>query len=91
MARKSPYSPELRQRAIRMVREVRPQYDNEMAAIKSVADKLGIGSAAAVLYSRGVQQQPLTQAHGITRPHTPPPGREHQGPGLPVVPGERPP
>ncbi|SFJ63610.1 hypothetical protein SAMN05216275_110237 [Streptosporangium canum] len=31
MARKSPYSPELRQRAIRMVREVRPQYDNEMA------------------------------------------------------------
>lgn len=45
MARKSPYSPELRQRAVRLVREVRPQHDNEMAAIKSVAGKLGIGSA----------------------------------------------
>jgi transposase len=45
MARPSPYSPELRQRAVRMVREIRPQYDTEFAAIKAVAEKLGIGSA----------------------------------------------
>jgi transposase len=45
MSRKSPYSQELRERAVRMVSEVRPQYDNEFAAIKAVAGKLGIGSA----------------------------------------------
>jgi transposase len=45
MARPSPYSPELRLRAVRMVREVRPQYDTEFAAIKAVAEKLGIGTA----------------------------------------------
>lgn len=45
MARKSPYSPELRERAVRMVREVRPDYDNDMAAIRAVSGKLGIGSA----------------------------------------------
>lgn len=44
MSRKSPYPQELRERAVRMVREVRPQYAHESAAIKSVADKLGIGS-----------------------------------------------
>jgi transposase len=45
MVRKSPYSPELRRRAVRMVGEVRPQYETEYAAITAVAEKLGIGSA----------------------------------------------
>jgi transposase len=45
MARKSPYSPELRRRAVRMVVEVRPQYQTEFAAITAVAEKLGIGTA----------------------------------------------
>jgi transposase len=45
MSRKSPYPRELRERAVRMVREVRPQYSTEAAAIKTVVDKLGIGSA----------------------------------------------
>jgi transposase len=45
MSRKSPYSPELRQRAVRMVGEVRPQYQTEWAAITAVAEKLGIGTA----------------------------------------------
>jgi transposase len=45
MARKSPYSPELRRRAVRMVGEVRPQYETEYAAITAVAEKLGIGTA----------------------------------------------
>jgi transposase len=45
MSRKSPYPLELRQRAVRMVAEVRPNYETEFAAIKAVAAKLGIGSA----------------------------------------------
>lgn len=45
MARKSPYPAEMRARAVRMVGEVRPNYDNEYAAIKAVAARLGIGSA----------------------------------------------
>ena len=45
MAAKSPYSPELRRRAVRMVGEVRPQYSTEWAAITAVAEKLGIGTA----------------------------------------------
>ncbi len=45
MARKSPYPAEMRARAVRMVGEVRPNYDNEYAAIKAVAARLSIGSA----------------------------------------------
>lgn len=39
------YPPELRERAVRMVEEVRPEHGSEWAAIESVAQKLGIGSA----------------------------------------------
>lgn len=45
MSRRSPYPQELRDRAVRMVAEVRPNYETEYAAIKAVAAKLGIGSA----------------------------------------------
>ena len=44
MARPSPYPAELRRRAVRMVAEVRPDYDTEWAAMKAVAAKLGIGT-----------------------------------------------
>lgn len=44
MARPSPYPAELRKRAVRMVAEVRPDYDTEWAAMKAVATKLGIGT-----------------------------------------------
>jgi hypothetical protein len=40
------YSPELRQRAVRMVAEVRSDYASESAAIDAVATKLGIGSSS---------------------------------------------
>jgi transposase len=39
------YPPELRERAIRMVAEVRPDYPSDWPAIVAVAGKLGIGSA----------------------------------------------
>jgi transposase len=45
MARRSPYLAELRRRVVVLVAEVRNEYDTEFAAIKAVADKLGIGSA----------------------------------------------
>ncbi len=45
MSRPSRYPAELRQRAVRMVAEVRPNYDSEYAAIAAVAQKLGIGTA----------------------------------------------
>lgn len=45
MPRKSSYPPDLRQRAVRMVAEVRPNYETEYAAITAVAAKLGIGTA----------------------------------------------
>ncbi|WP_317936477.1 IS3 family transposase [Streptomyces cellostaticus] len=48
MARPSPYPPELRERAVRMVTEIRPNYPTEWAAMKAVAAKLGIGAAETV-------------------------------------------
>jgi transposase len=43
MARPSPYPPELRNRAVRMFTEIRPDYPSEWSAMKAVATKLGIG------------------------------------------------
>ncbi|MGW2642960.1 IS3 family transposase [Streptomyces sp. NPDC001348] len=48
MARPSPYPAELRERAVRMVAEIRPNYPTEWAAMKVVAAKLGIGAAETV-------------------------------------------
>jgi transposase len=45
MGRLSKYSPEFRQRAVRLVLEQRQDYPSEFEAIRSIADKLGIGSA----------------------------------------------
>ncbi len=41
MARPSRYSPEVRERAIRMVLEHQEEYDSEWAAIESIAAKIG--------------------------------------------------
>jgi len=43
--RSSNYPPELRERAVRMVAEVRPDYPSDWPAIVAVAQKLGIGTA----------------------------------------------
>ena len=42
------YPPELRERAVRMVAEVTPNYDSRWAAINAVAQKLGVGTAETV-------------------------------------------
>ena len=43
--RSSNYPPELRERAVRMVAQVRPEYPSDWPAICAVAAKLGIGTA----------------------------------------------
>jgi len=45
VGRASQYPPELRERAVRMVAEVTPDYPSQWAAINAVAQKLGIGTA----------------------------------------------
>jgi len=45
MSRPSSYSPEIRERAVRLVAESKADYGSEFEAIKSIASKLGIGSA----------------------------------------------
>ena len=44
MGRASKYPDELRERAVRMIAEVRPQYPSQWAAITAVAGMLGIGT-----------------------------------------------
>lgn len=41
MARPSKYSPEVRERAVRMVREHQAEHESQWAAIRSMAEKLG--------------------------------------------------
>jgi transposase len=41
MGRRSKYSPEVRERAVRMVFEHTPEYASQWGAIRSVAEKLG--------------------------------------------------
>ena len=45
MSGTKPYPQELRERAVRMVAEVRPNYESDWARITAVAAKLGIGTA----------------------------------------------
>ncbi|MBF6427977.1 IS3 family transposase, partial [Nocardia cyriacigeorgica] len=42
------YPPELRERAVRMVAEVRDQHESEWVAIGAVAELLGVGTAETV-------------------------------------------
>lgn len=48
MARTSPYPAELRERAVRMVADARPNYPAEWPAMKAVATKPGTGAAETV-------------------------------------------
>lgn len=52
MKQKGNYSPEVRERAIRMVREQRDQYDSEWATIRSIAEKIGCRAETLRLWIR---------------------------------------
>src|SRR6185312_1771864 len=60
------YPPELRQRAIRMVAEVRGEYISDWAAAQSVADKLGIGTPQTVFNWVRKAQVDAGQRPGVT-------------------------
>ena len=60
MGRASKYPDELRERAVRMVAEVRPQYPSQWAAITAVAGMLGIGTPDAADLD-----PPLGSRHGL--------------------------
>jgi transposase len=66
MARPSPYPAEPRDRAVRMVAEIRPNYPTEWAAMKAVAAKLGIGAAETVRTWVRKSQVDAGQRPGIT-------------------------
>ena len=65
MNQRARYPQELRERAIRLVREHREEYPSEWAAITSIAGKLGIGTEAPRLWLRrdGVDHR---QRPGVT-------------------------
>ena len=46
MARTSRFSPEVRERAVRMVLDHGEQYDSQWAAIRSIAEKIGCSAEA---------------------------------------------
>ena len=65
------YPPELRERAVRMVAEVSPNYDSQWAAIGAVAQRLGVGTAETV--RSGFAGPRSTPASGPGRPARSPP------------------
>ena len=59
--RSQQYPLELRERAVRMVFEVTPNYDSQWAAINAVAQKLGVGTAETV--RKWVRQAEIDTGH----------------------------
>jgi transposase len=57
MARPSKYSPELRDRAVRMVFRHAPEYASQWAAIRSIAEKLGCTSEALRRWVRPAERE----------------------------------
>jgi transposase len=66
MARPSKYPQELRERAIRMVAEVLPNYGSEYEAIRAVAGKLGIGTPESLRKWIRQSQVDAGQRPGVT-------------------------
>lgn len=64
MGRRSKYSQEFRERAVRLVAEQRDEYPSEFETIRSVAAKLGIGSAETL--RKWVRRHPSHHRNGDT-------------------------
>jgi transposase len=54
MARKSKYSPEVRERAVRLFRESLPQQSSTNAALQAIASKIGCNAETLRLWVRAV-------------------------------------
>lgn len=66
MGRPSKYPRELRERAVRMVAELRPDYPSEYAAMTAVARMLGIGSPETIRTWIRRQQVDAGERPGVT-------------------------
>jgi transposase len=56
MRKRSRYSPEVRERAVRMVREHESEYDSQWAAIRSIAEKIGCTAESLRKWLRQVER-----------------------------------
>jgi transposase-like protein len=65
MARPSKYSPELRERAVRMVFDHAGEYPTQWTAIRSIAEKLGCGAEALRRWVRQAERD-AGQRPGLT-------------------------
>ena len=65
MSRQSRYSPEVRERAVRLVFEHRDEYDSEWAAITSIADKFGCSPETLRIWVRKTERDSGTRP-GLT-------------------------
>jgi transposase len=65
MGRPSRFSPEVRERAVRMVFEHAPEYPSQWAAIRSIADKIGCGTEALRRWVRQAERD-AGQRPGLT-------------------------
>lgn len=61
-----PHPRELRERAVRMVAEVRPSYPSQWAAMEAVAEKLGIGTAETLRHGLRQAEVDAGQRPGVT-------------------------
>jgi len=65
MSQGKSYSPEVRERTVRMVREQRHQYDSEWATIVSIAEKIGCKAETLRLWVRR-DERDSGQRPGVT-------------------------
>jgi transposase-like protein len=65
MSTSKKYSPEVRERAVRLVFEHRAEYDSQWAAIKSIAEKIGCTSEALRGWVRHAERN-LGKRAGVT-------------------------
>jgi transposase len=65
MGRPSKHSPEVRERAVRMVLDQTPEHPSQWAAIRSVAEKFGMGTESLRRWVRRAEQN-AGQRPGLT-------------------------
>ena len=88
MGRQKRYSPEVRERAVRMVREHETEYDSQWAAIRSIAGKIGCSAETLRNWVRQVERDEgrrpglTTDEYLLGLPMTPS-SHEMESPGIP--------